>query len=57
MCAGSTACFDQAVKRKAFDRAFRIPVTNTEIESLRARLYGAAPQGTQHRPPSGAEKQ
>ena len=29
------------------------PVTNTEIEGLRARLYGAAPQGAQDRPPSG----
>ena len=57
MCAGSTACFDQAVKRKAFDRAFRIPVTNTEIESLRARLYGAAPQGAQDRPPTGGDEQ
>lgn len=57
ICSGQVACFDQAVKRKALERAFRIPVTNTDIESLRARLYGAAPQGTQQRPPSGAGKQ
>jgi len=43
LCAGSTACFDRAVKRRAFERALRTPVTNTDIEGLRARLYGAAP--------------
>lgn len=47
ICSGDVACFTLAVKRKALDRAFRTPVTNTEIERLRARLYGAAPQGTQ----------
>lgn len=57
MCAGSTACFDQAVRRKALERAFRSPVTNTEIKSLRARLYGAAPEGAQDRPSTGVEKQ
>ncbi|MGZ4756176.1 MAG: YlxR family protein [Acidimicrobiia bacterium] len=56
ICSGSTRCFDQAVRRKAFERALRRPVTNTEIESLRARLYGAAPPGAQDRP-SGAEEQ
>jgi uncharacterized protein len=43
ICAGSTACFDEAVRRKALERAFRTPVTNTEIKSLRARLHGAVP--------------
>jgi predicted RNA-binding protein YlxR (DUF448 family) len=43
LCSGSPACFDRAVKRRAFERALRTPVTNTDIEGLRARLYGAAP--------------
>ena len=57
ICSGSTACFDQAVRRKALERSFRSPVTNTEIERLRARLYGAAPHGAQERPPTGAGEQ
>jgi uncharacterized protein len=44
LCTASMACFDQAIKRKALERALRIPVTNTDIERLRARLYGAATQ-------------
>jgi predicted RNA-binding protein YlxR (DUF448 family) len=43
LCAGSAACFDRAVKRRAFERALRTPETFTDIEGLRARLYGAAP--------------
>ena len=57
ICTGSTACFDQAIRRKALERALRIPVTNTEIKSLRARLYGAAPEGAQDRPSTEADEQ
>ena len=57
ICSGAVACFDQAIRRKALERSLRRPVTNTDIERLRARLYGAAPLGAQQRPPSGAGKQ
>jgi predicted RNA-binding protein YlxR (DUF448 family) len=32
------ACLEEAVRKRAVDRAFRIPVGNDEIEQLRARL-------------------
>lgn len=32
------ACLEEAVRRRAVDRALRIPVGNDEIEQLRARL-------------------
>ena len=33
-----TTCLDEAVKKRAVDRALRIRVGNDEIEQLRARL-------------------
>jgi predicted RNA-binding protein YlxR (DUF448 family) len=32
------ACLEEAVKKRAWDRAFRFRVGNDEIEQLRARL-------------------
>ncbi|HEY3722440.1 MAG TPA: YlxR family protein [Acidimicrobiia bacterium] len=43
ICTGSVACFDRAVRRKALERSLRRPVSTTDMEGLRARLYGAAP--------------
>jgi predicted RNA-binding protein YlxR (DUF448 family) len=38
LCAGSMACFDAAVKRRAFGRALRCEVPGHELERLRGRL-------------------
>ena len=38
LCAGSASCFDLALRRKAFDRAFRAPLRAGAAESLRAKL-------------------
>lgn len=38
LCAGSEACFDAAVRRRAFGRALRCDVPAHEIERLRGRL-------------------
>ena len=38
LCAGSTACVDLAERRKAFSRAFRVPVEGAEVGVLRAYL-------------------
>jgi predicted RNA-binding protein YlxR (DUF448 family) len=35
----SSACFDLATRRKVFDRALRRPVSNPELEALRATLF------------------
>ncbi|MFN8035735.1 MAG: YlxR family protein [Acidimicrobiia bacterium] len=40
LCAGSTECFDRAVRRRALGRALRREVSTDEIEALRARLSG-----------------
>lgn len=57
VCLGAPECFEQAVKRRAFERALRVAPGTIHIEGLRARLYGAAPDGAQDRSPSGAEEQ
>ncbi|MBW3556610.1 MAG: YlxR family protein [Actinobacteria bacterium] len=38
LCAGAPACFELAVRRKAFERAFKAPVGAGATESLRANL-------------------
>jgi predicted RNA-binding protein YlxR (DUF448 family) len=38
LCAGSEACFDAAVRRRAFGRALRCDVPAHELERLRGRL-------------------
>ena len=38
LCAGSAACFDAAVRRRAFGRALRCDAPAHELERLRGRL-------------------
>jgi len=38
LCRDSPGCFDQAVKRRAFYRAFREPVGSAEVDQLRNAL-------------------
>ena|GEM_PF-1025295 len=38
LCRGSLACLDQAVRRRAFDRALRGPVVDGATDRLRAHL-------------------
>jgi len=38
LCAGSAACFDAAVRRRAFGRALRCEVPAHELEQLRGKL-------------------
>jgi len=38
LCAGSEACFDAAVRRRAFGRALRCDVPGHELDRLRGRL-------------------
>jgi predicted RNA-binding protein YlxR (DUF448 family) len=38
LCTGSVACFDAAVRRRAFGRALRCDVPAHELERLRERL-------------------
>ena len=38
LCTGSVACFDAAVRRRAFGRALRCEVPGHELERLRGRL-------------------
>ena len=38
LCAGSVACFDAAVRRRAFGRALRADVSGQEMACLRGRL-------------------
>jgi predicted RNA-binding protein YlxR (DUF448 family) len=38
LCAGSVACFDAAVRRRAFGRALRADVSGQEMAWLRERL-------------------
>jgi predicted RNA-binding protein YlxR (DUF448 family) len=35
LCAGSLACFDAAVRRRGFDRAWRRPVDRAVLDDLR----------------------
>jgi predicted RNA-binding protein YlxR (DUF448 family) len=39
LCAGSAACFDAAVRRRAFGRALRCDVPAHELARLRGRLW------------------
>ncbi|HEY7439583.1 MAG TPA: YlxR family protein [Acidimicrobiia bacterium] len=43
-CSRKVECFDVAVRRKALQRALRCELTDHQIETLRAKLYGAAPE-------------
>jgi len=48
LCAGSAACFDAALKRRAFGRALRCDLPGHELEQLRGRLLSggaSAPHG------------
>ena len=40
LCSGSRSCFDLAVKREAFRRAFRAPVDRSAVDQLRSELFG-----------------
>ncbi|MEL7210028.1 MAG: YlxR family protein [Actinomycetota bacterium] len=42
LCAGSTECLDEAIRRSAFSRAFRAEVAADDAESLRNRLADRA---------------
>jgi len=39
LCAGSVECFERAVERQALARALRRPVTASEVDELRAKLF------------------
>ena len=39
LCSGSRSCFDLAVKREAFRRAFRAPVDRLAVDRLRSELF------------------
>jgi len=39
ICAGSRSCFEMAVKRNAFTRAFRAPVDRMAVDRLRSELF------------------
>jgi predicted RNA-binding protein YlxR (DUF448 family) len=41
LCRGSVHCLNQAVRRRAFDRAFRASVEVGAVERLRSRLVEA----------------
>lgn len=38
LCAGSPACFEAAVKRRAFGRALRSEVASNQLASLRGKM-------------------
>jgi predicted RNA-binding protein YlxR (DUF448 family) len=40
LCAGTTACLETAVRRKAFDRALRMRLGEGAVEHLRTTLVG-----------------
>ena len=42
LCRASTHCLDQAVKRKAFDRAFRCRVDVASVELIQSTLGGGS---------------
>jgi predicted RNA-binding protein YlxR (DUF448 family) len=42
LCRGSTGCVDRAVKRNAFERAFRQRVGNLQVDQIRTALLGQA---------------
>lgn len=42
LCAGSSGCLDVAVRRKAFARALRAPVSDDATTSLRENMVGRA---------------
>jgi predicted RNA-binding protein YlxR (DUF448 family) len=42
LCAGSAACFDAAVRRRAFPRALRCEVSGHDLVWLRERLLSEA---------------
>lgn len=42
LCAGSIACFDLGVRRRAFERALRGPVSMSAVDALRKDI-GAEP--------------
>ena len=44
LCAGSVPCLEQAVRRRAFDRALRTAVGSGAIEALRAAFFELAEQ-------------
>jgi predicted RNA-binding protein YlxR (DUF448 family) len=41
LCAGSVPCLTEAVRRHAFDRAFRVPVGGAAVERLRSHFVEA----------------
>ncbi len=51
LCQGSPACFEQAAKRRAFERALRHPVDAHGVEQLRMALRavptGVVPEGSE----------
>ena len=56
LCAGSAACFDTAVRRRAFGRALRCEVPAHELDGLRERLLSegvSSSNGPTGHPPEG----
>jgi predicted RNA-binding protein YlxR (DUF448 family) len=45
LCRESPRCFEQAVKRRAFERALRSPVAAAEVELLRIALESGPATG------------
>ncbi len=45
LCAGVVQCFDEAVRRRAVQRALRTELSDTDLGALRVRL-GVATPGT-----------
>jgi predicted RNA-binding protein YlxR (DUF448 family) len=52
LCAGSVACFDTAVRRRAFGRALRTEVPAHELERLRGKLLSEG-ESISHGGPTG----
>ena len=46
LCADSPACLQSAVRRHAFDRAFKRPISEQAISALVSNLGGASEQPT-----------
>jgi len=46
LCADTPSCLDLALRRKAFGRAFRAPISDGAPESLRALLHKRARIGS-----------
>jgi predicted RNA-binding protein YlxR (DUF448 family) len=44
LCQGSPDCWQEAIRRRGFERAFKAPVDSSTVEDLRASLERASKQ-------------